>query len=177
MKLNLLVIEAGNLNLVEKKKIAIISFVELFHNIPEGFLAYYDRKDIDAHLCSIDVIELYSDHLAVCIDASKERILKDYKKNYKLVEMLCARVTRPLAAEYTAAAPPAHPAHSKNFGEIARRLLNERAAAAAETDDTLTVVVENRPAKADPPPHTKTFVDAALYIKLKATIGVICFLG
>ena len=91
--------------------------------------------------------------------------------------MPCAHVTRPLAAESTATPPPAHPSNPKNFGERARHLINERAAASASTDNTRMVVFENRPAKADPPPHTETFLDAALYIKLKATIGVICFLG
>ena len=84
MKLKSLVIEAGDLNMVEKKKIAIISFVELVHNISEVFLAYDDRKDIDAHLCLIDVIEFYSAHLFVHLDASKDRILEDYKKKYEL---------------------------------------------------------------------------------------------
>ena len=49
LKLKSLVIEEGDLNLVEKKKLTIISFVESFHNISEGLLTYDDRKDIDAH--------------------------------------------------------------------------------------------------------------------------------
>ena len=44
LKLKSLVIEAGNLDLVEKKKLAIISFVELVHNVSEGFLTYDDKK-------------------------------------------------------------------------------------------------------------------------------------
>ena len=40
LKLKSLVIEAGDLNLIEKKKPVIISFVELIHDISEGFLTY-----------------------------------------------------------------------------------------------------------------------------------------
>ena len=69
------------------------------------------------------------------------------------------------------------PDHSENFGEQARRLLNERASASASTNNTRMAVVENRPAEAEPPPQTKTFVDAAFYINLKATIEVIFVLG
>ena len=71
------------------------SFVELVHGISEGFLAYDDRKDIDAHLCLIDVIELYSAHLAVHLETSKEIIFEEYKKTYELVEITRTRVTRP----------------------------------------------------------------------------------
>ena len=39
------------------------------------------------------------------------------------------------------------------------------------------IVVEDRPAESDPPPHPDNFVDAAFYIKLKATIKVIFVLG
>ena len=56
LQLKSLVIEAGDLDLVEKKKLAIISFVESIHNISEGFLTYNDRKYIKAHQCSIDII-------------------------------------------------------------------------------------------------------------------------
>ena len=42
---------------------------------------YDDRKDIDAHQCSMDIIELYSDHITVHLNASKERLLEEYKKN------------------------------------------------------------------------------------------------
>ena len=38
-------------------------------------------------------------------------------------------------------------------------------------------VAKNRPAEAEPPPQPDTFVDAALYIKLKATLKVIFVLG
>ena len=81
LKLKSLVIEAGGLDLVEKKKLAIISFVESVQDISEGFLTYDDIKDIDAHQFSIDIIELYSDHIAVHINTSKERLLEEYQKN------------------------------------------------------------------------------------------------
>ena len=67
---------------MEKNKLAITSFVESVHDISEGFLTYNDRKDIDAHLFSIDVIELYSDHIVVHIDDSKDTFLVEYKKHY-----------------------------------------------------------------------------------------------
>ena len=74
-----------------------------------------------------------------------------------------ACVTRPLTAA-TSVTPPyphyAHPDPSEKFGEISRRLLNERAAAAASTDDNRMAVAENRPAEAETPPQTDTFVDA-----------------
>ena len=43
-------------------------------------MTHDDRKDINAHLLLIDVIKLYSNHIAVHIDASNEIILKEYKK-------------------------------------------------------------------------------------------------
>ena len=133
-------------------------------------MTYEDRKDIDAHLCLINVIELYSNYIAVHIGASKERILEEYKKKYELEEMPSARVNRPLAAAPAAAPPPDFP---ENFGEQPRRLLDERSAAAASTDDTRMDVFENRTSEAETPPQPDTFVDAAFYIKLKATLEVI----
>ena len=70
LKLKSLVIEAGDIDLVEKKKLTIVSFVESIHDISEGFLTYDDRQDITAHQCSVDLVELYSDHLAVHLNAS-----------------------------------------------------------------------------------------------------------
>ena len=58
LKLKSLVIEAGDIDPVKKKKLAIVSFVESIHDISEGFLTYDDRQYITAHQCSIDVIEL-----------------------------------------------------------------------------------------------------------------------
>ena len=87
-----------------------------------------------------------------------------------------ARVTCPLAAS-PAVAPPAFPDFPEIFGERTRRLLNESAAAAASTDNTCMIVVENRPAEAEPPPHPDNFLDEAFYIKLKATLKVIYVSG
>ena len=109
------------------------------------------------------------------INASKEIILEEYKKKYELEEMPSSCVTRPLAAAPVAAPPPARLACPEKFGKQVRRLLDERSAAAASTDDTCMGGGENRPAEADPPPHPYTFVDASFYIKLKATIEVIFF--
>ena len=151
--------------------------MESIHNISEGFLTYDDRKDIDAHLCLVNVIELYRDHIAMHIDVSKEKILEEYKKMYYLEEMNSARVNRPLAADPVAATPPARLASPKNFGERTWRLLNERSAAAASTKDTRIVVVKERQAEAEPPPQPDTFVDTEFYIKLKATVNVIFVFG
>ena len=125
----------------------------------------------------MDIIELYSDHLAVHLNASKERILNEYKKMHELEERPRARVTCPLEAAPAAAITHAHPAHSKNFGERAQCLLNERSDAAASTDDTHMVIVENRLAEAEPPPQTDTFVKSAFYNKLKSTLRVIFVSG
>ena len=117
LKHKYLVIEAGDLDLVEKKNIAIISFMELVHVISEGFLKYDDREDIGAHLCSIEVIGLYNDHLAVHLGYLKERIFDEYNKKYELEEMPCARITFPLTASPAASDTPTHTANSKNIGE------------------------------------------------------------
>ena len=102
---------------MKKKNIAIISFVELVHGISEGFLKYDDREDIGAHLCSIDVIGLYNNHLAVHLGDLKERILEEYNKKYELEEMPCVRITSPLTESPAASDTPTHTANSKNFGE------------------------------------------------------------
>ena len=77
---------------------------------------------------------LYSNHLAVHIDALNKRILEEYKKNDKLEEITRAHVTHPLAE--LPAAYLAFPTIPGNFVEQTRRLLNERAAAAVSTNDT-----------------------------------------
>ena len=77
-----------------KKKLTVVSFVESIHDISEGFLTYDDRQDIIAHQCSVELVELYSDHLAVHLNSSKENLLEEYKKRYEIEEMLTARVTR-----------------------------------------------------------------------------------
>ena len=43
LKLDSLVIEAGDIDLVGKKKLAIVYFVESIHDIFKGFLTYDDR--------------------------------------------------------------------------------------------------------------------------------------
>ena len=88
-----------------------------------------------------------------------------------------ACVTRPLAEATSATPPSAHPDTSKNFGERTRSLLNKRAAASVSTNYNRMVVAKNRPAEAELPPQANTFVDAAIYIKLEATLEVIFVLG
>ena len=117
----------------------------MVHDISESFLTYDDRKDTDFPLCSINVIKLYSNNVAVHINASKEIILREYKNKYKLEEMSRARVTRPLTAANSAPPPYDHLAPSENSGERNRRLLNERAASAASTDDNRMVVSKTDP--------------------------------
>ena len=46
LKLKSLVIKAGDIDLIEKKMLAIVSFVELIHDISEGFLTYDDHQYI-----------------------------------------------------------------------------------------------------------------------------------
>ena len=77
LKLKFLVIEAGDIDLSKKKKLAILSFVESIHNISKGFLTYDDCQNINTHQCLVDFIKLYSDHIAVHINAPKERLLKE----------------------------------------------------------------------------------------------------
>ena len=97
-KFNPLVIEAGDLDLAKKQNLAIISFVKSVHDISEVLLTYDDRKDIDTHQCSIDIIEFYSGHIAVHLNASKEMLFKEYKKKYELKYMPTTRVTSSQAA-------------------------------------------------------------------------------
>ena len=77
LKLKSLVVEAGD---IEKKKLTVVSFVDSIHDISEGFLTYEYRQDITAHQCSMDLVELYIDRLAVHLNASKENLLEEYKK-------------------------------------------------------------------------------------------------
>ena len=58
LKLKSLVVEAGDLDLIEKKKLTVVSFVESIHDISEGFLTYDDRQEITAHQCSVDLVDL-----------------------------------------------------------------------------------------------------------------------
>ena len=103
---------------------------------------------------------MYSNHLAVHLEASKEIILEEYKKKYELKEVPRACVTRPLAASKSATPTSDHPAPSKNFGERTQRLLNEIAVTAASTNNTTMSVVE-RPDETEPPQQPGTFVDTA----------------
>ena len=139
--------------------------MESDHDISEGFLTYIDGKDIEDHHCSINIIELHSDHIAVHLNASKERLLGEYLKKYKQKDMPISRVTRPQAADPSAIPPPAQPAPSETFGDRARRIFNNRDAAAKSTDDT-TMAVVARPAVREPPSQPDVCIDAALYIKL-----------
>ena len=152
LQLKSLVVEAGYLDLIKKKKLTIVSFVESIHDISEGFLTYDNRQDITAHQCSVDLVELYSDHLAVHFKASKENLLKEYKKRYEIEEMPTARVTRPQATATPAVSLIAPPAANENYGQRARRILNERAAATALRENTpMDVVVEPAPREQPPP--------------------------
>ena len=145
IKLKSLVIEAGDLELFKKKKLAILSFVELINDISKGFLTYDDRQDINAHQYSVDIIELYRNHIAVHLNASKERLLEEYQKRYELKEMPTACVTRPQSTDTSAVSPNAQTAPSETFEERARRLFNKRAAATASNDNT-TMAIAARPA-------------------------------
>ena len=103
--------------------------MESIHDIFEGFLTYDDRQDITAHQCSVDLVKLYSDHLAVHLNASKENLLEEYKKRYEIEEMPNARVTRHQAPSTSAVSLPAPPAANENYGQRARRFFNRRVAA------------------------------------------------
>ena len=129
-----------------------------------------------AHQCLLDIIELYSGHIDVHLNASNERLLEEYQKKYKLKDMPNSCVTRPQAKVTSAAPPPAQSTPSETFGERARRLLNERDDTVASTEDT-TMAFVVRPAKRELPPQPYTFIDPALYIKLKTTLKVISVLG
>ena len=146
--------------------------MESIHNISEGFLTYDDCQNITAHQCSVGIIDFYSDNLDVHLNALKERLLEEYQKMYELEEMPTARVTRPQATDTSSVPPNAPPAASETFGERARRLFDERAAAAYSRDNT-TMKVATRPAAREQPPWPNTCIDAVLYNKLKTTLEVI----
>ena len=176
LKLKSVVIKAGDLNLVKKNKLAIVSFVELIHAISEGFLTYDDHQDINAHECLVDVIELYSDHIAVKLNALEERPLKEYKKIYELEEMPIARVICPQATDTSSVPPNAQPSLSENFRERTHQIFNERAAAAALRNNT-TMDVYRIPATRKQPPQPDACIYATLYTKLKTALEVIFVLG
>ena len=119
--------------------------MESIHDIFKVFLTYDDRQDITAHQCSVDVIKLYRNHLALHLNALKERLLEEYQKRYELEEMPTALVTRPQATDTSSVPPIAPPAASETFGERTRRLFDKRADAAMSRDNT-AIEVATRPA-------------------------------
>ena len=72
---------------------------------------------MNAHQCSIDIFELYSDDIAVQLNASKERLLEEYQKKYELEEMPITRFTRPQATATSTVHHHAQPAPIETFGE------------------------------------------------------------
>ena len=138
-------------------------------------MTYYDKRDIDAYQCLIDIIELYINHIAVHLKASNERLLEEYKKKYELKDMHIARITRPQATATSSAPPPAQSAPSETFRDQAYRLFNKRDAVATSTYDTNMAIIVI-PAEREPPHQPDIFIDAALYIKLKTTLEVILVL-
>ena len=95
---------------------------------------------------------MYSNHFAVHLNASKERLLEEYQKRYEIEEMPTARITRHQATATPAVSLIAPPAASENYGQQARRLLNERAAATALRDNT-PMDVAAEPAPREQPPR------------------------
>ena len=90
--------------------------------------------------------------------------------------MPTARVTRHQAPATQAVSLSAPPAANENYGQRARRILNERAAATALHDNTpMDVAVE--PAPREQPPRLDTNIEAPLYFKLKTTLEVIFVSG
>ena len=88
--------------------------MESIHDISEVFLTYDDHQDITAHQGSVDVIELYSNHLAVHLNASEKNLLEEYQKRYKIEEMPTACVTCPQATSTPAVSLIAPPAASEH---------------------------------------------------------------
>ena len=146
--------------------------MDSIHDIYKGFLTYDDRQDINSHQCSIDFTELYSNHIAVHLNASKERLLEEYQEKYELEEMSTARVTRPQATATSAVPPHAQTARIETFGERTRRLFNERDVASASNKNT-AMAVAAIPATRELPPQPDACINAALYTKLKTTLEVI----
>ena len=83
---------------------------------------------------------MYSDHIAVHLNASKERLLEEYQEKHEIKEMPTALVTRPQDTATSAVPPHAQPASIETFGERARRLFNETDAAAASNDNTAMAI-------------------------------------
>ena len=90
--------------------------------------------------------------------------------------MPTARVTRPQATYSSSVPLIAPPNSSENYGQRARRLLDERAAAAALLRNTpMDVAAEPAPREQPPRPDTSTYT--VLYHKLKTTLEVIFVSG
>ena len=139
--------------------------MESIHDISEGFLAYDYRQDINTIQCSVYVMELYSNHISIHLNALKERLPEKYRKRYELEEMPTARVTRPQAIDTLYVPTKAQPSPSENFGERNRRLFNQRTSASALRNST-TMEVATRPSKREKPPQPDACIDVMLYIKL-----------
>ena len=90
--------------------------------------------------------------------------------------MPTARITRPQATDTSSVSLIAQPSVSENFGVWARRLFDERVAAAALLKNTpMDIAAEPAPREQSPRPDTST--DAVLYHKLKTTLEVIFVSG
>ena len=151
--------------------------MESIHDISNKLLTYDDQQNINAHQCSIDIIEFYSDHIAVHLNASEERHLKEYQeKKYGIEEMPTMRVIRPQATSTPYVPPHVQPAPIETFWERDRRLFNERDAVAASNDNT-AMAVGTRSSTRELPPQPDAFIDTALYIKLKTNLEVIFVSG
>ena len=90
--------------------------------------------------------------------------------------MPTSRVTHHQAIDTSFVPLIAPPNASENFGKRARRLLNERAAAATLLHNP-PMDVTTEPAPREQPPRPDTSTDAVLYHKLKTTLEVIFVSG
>ena len=79
---------------------------------------------------------MYSKMVAVQLNALKDNLPEEYQKRYDIEEMPTVRVTRKHATATPDVSLIAPPAATENYGQRARRLLNERAAATASHDNT-----------------------------------------
>ena len=109
---------------------------------------------------------MYSNHIAVHLNASKERLLEEYQKKYEIEVMPTARITPPQDTATSAVPPHAQLSPIETLRNRARRLSNEKDAAAASNNNT-AMAVAVRPAIRELPPQPDAFIDTALYIKLK----------
>ena len=145
-------------------------------DISGGFLTYDDHQEISAHQCSIDLVEIYSNHLAIHLNTLKENLLEEYKKRYEINEIPTARVTCHQATATPAVSLISPHSASDNHGQRDRRLLNERAAAIDSRNNT-PMDIAAEPAQRGQSPRPETKIDAPLYFKLKTTLEVIFVSG